>query len=344
MNFENVSIAGLGYSLPPHTLTSLEIEERLAPVYDRIRLHSGRLELMTGIRERRFWDDSVRPSDVAAEAGKHAMQQAGIKASEVDLLVHASVCRNFLEPATASVVHEQLGLSPHCQMFDLSNACLGVATSMALVAQMIDSGAIRSGLIVAGEIGKPLTDTTINQLLSDQNVTRKSIKSSFASLTIGSGAAAVVLSRSSLVSDKPRLVRSIAQMATQHNHLCQGDTEGSSGLTMKTDAEALLFAGVELAKSTWRDFSDGRAYLLGPELKTVSHQVGRAHTKLLYESLALMESGGYFTYETLGNVGSVSLPITLALAAEASHIQRGDTVALLGIGSGLACQMMEVSW
>ena len=68
MNFENVSIAGLGYSLPPHILTSLEIEERLAPVYDRIRLHSGRLELMTGIRERRYWDEHIQPSDAAAEA------------------------------------------------------------------------------------------------------------------------------------------------------------------------------------------------------------------------------------------------------------------------------------
>ena len=344
MNFENVSIAGLGYSLPPHVLTSLEIEERLAPVYDRIRLHSGRLELMTGIRERRYWDKHIQPSDAAAEAGKNAMDQAGIAASEIDMLIHASVCRNFLEPATASVVHEKLGLAPHCQMFDLSNACLGVATSMALVAQMIESGAIRSGLIVAGEIGKPLTDTTIAELLSDQNVTRKSIKSSFASLTIGSGAAAVLLRKSSLDSGKPRLVRSVAQMATQHNHLCQGDTDGKSGLTMKTDAEALLFAGVELAKSTWKEFSEERQTLLKTNLKTITHQVGRAHTKLLYESLGLMESGGYFTYETLGNVGSVSLPITLAMAAESGHIEKGDTVALLGIGSGLACQMMEVSW
>ena len=344
MNFEKVVIAGLGYALPPKVLTSLEIEEQLAPVYDRIHLHAGRLELMTGIRERRYWDSSALPSDAATEAAEHAIQQARIEPAEIDMLIHASVCRNFLEPATASVVHEKLGLGPHCQMFDLSNACLGVATSMALVAQMIESGAIRSGLIVAGEIGKPLTDTTIAQLLADETITRKSIKSSFASLTIGSGAAAVVLRDSSLDPEKPRLRRSVVQTATQHNHLCQGDTDGKSGLTMKTDAEALLFAGVELAKSTWTEFINGREMLSQEHLKTVTHQVGRAHTKLLYDSLGLSESGGFFTYETLGNVGSVSLPITLALAAESGHIEKGDTVALLGIGSGLACQMMEVSW
>ena len=188
MRYKNVAIAGLGYAVPPKILSSAAIEDALAPVYERIGLHAGRLELMTGIKERRYWDSEVKPSDAAVLAARDALQKAGKNGQEVDVLIHASVCRDFLEPATASVVHEQLGLRAECQMFDLSNACLGVASSMAMAAQLIESGSIQSALVVAGEIGKPLVDATIAHLNSDESVTRKSIKSSFASLTIGSGA------------------------------------------------------------------------------------------------------------------------------------------------------------
>ena len=76
----------------------------------------------------------------------------------------------------------------------------------------------------------------------------------------------------------------------------------------------------------------------------ICHQVGSAHRRKLYEALGLDLAKDFSTFETLGNMGSVSLPATLALAAEAGAVRAGDKVALLGIGSGLNCMMLSLEW
>jgi 3-oxoacyl-[acyl-carrier-protein] synthase-3 len=262
------------------------------------------------------------------------------------------VCRDFLEPATASVVHETLGLSANCQFFDLSNACLGVGNGMMLAGQLIESGALRAALVVAGENGQGLVESTIQRLLDDPAPSRKSIKKDFASLTIGSGGAAVLLAHEDLAPSAPRLLGGESRSATQHNRLCRGGAVGhsdtgvdsTSALDMDTDSEALLHAGVELAQTLWASFSSEFGFADAAPDKTITHQVGRAHTKALYEALSLDPERGFTTYDGLGNVGSVSLPITLAMASEAGFLEAGDDIALLGIGSGLSSLMMRVRW
>jgi 3-oxoacyl-[acyl-carrier-protein] synthase-3 len=350
MKFRDVRIAGLGYELPPSVLSSDAIEDRLAAVYERIGLVPGRLELMTGIKERRFWPETTRPSVAATRAGQQALDKAGLDLGTIGCLINASVCRDFLEPATASVVHEALGLPRSAQFFDLSNACLGVANAMLLVGTMIDAGVIDAGLIVAGENGQGLVDSTIESLLRDPTVTRKSIKSSFASLTIGSGGAAVLLAKADLAPSAPRLIGGVVRSGTEYNHLCRGGVSGDqdsgvdseSKLAMTTDAEALLVAGLGVAEETWALFRQELDW--NRTDRVVTHQVGRAHSRALFERLGLDEALGYITYDRLGNVGSVSVPITLAMAEEDEFIREGDHVALLGIGSGLSSVMLGVEW
>lgn len=353
MKFDRVAIAGLGYDLPPEILGSNAIEDRLAPVYERIGLHAGRLELMTGIRERRYWPGEVRPSTVATTAGRRAIEKSGVAKERIGCLVHASVCRDFLEPATANVVHDALGLPASAHVFDVSNACLGVLNGMTIVANMIELGQIEAGLVVAGENGKPLVDSTIAALLADDTVTRKSIKGAFASLTIGSGAAAVLLAREDIAPTPHRFLGATVQNATQHHELCRGGAaaEGhapqdggvgsGSALAMNTDAEALLVAGIELAKSNYANFTS--EVLAAPD-RVVTHQVGKAHHMTLFSALELDPTSGYTTFDSLGNVGSVSVPITLAMAVDAGFVEPGQSVALLGIGSGLSSIMAGVQW
>lgn len=341
--------------MPPKAVTSAALEDRLAPLYARIGLVPGRLELMTGIRERRWWDAPIRPSDIATLAGAHALSRTDVDRARIGCLVHASVCRDFLEPATANVVHERLGLDPACQVFDVSNACLGVMSGMLLVANMIELGQIEAGLVVAGEDGRPLVDATIERLVSDPSVTRKSIKGSFASLTIGSGGVAVLLTRSDLAGRTGHpILGATVRAATQHNRLCQGGASGANagdtglagggGLDMTTDAEALLDAGIELAKTNFVSFLRELEWSVDHPARVVTHQVGRAHQKALFDVLGLPFEKGFVTFDTLGNVGSVSLPISLALAAEQGFVEEGHDVALLGIGSGLSSVMMGVRW
>jgi 3-oxoacyl-[acyl-carrier-protein] synthase-3 len=349
VRYADVSIAACRHVLPDEVVPSLELEERLAPVYGRFGLSPGRLELMTGIRERRFFAPGARPSRAAAEAGALALDSAEIDRARVGLLVHAAVSRDFLEPATASVVHRALDLPATCQAFDLSNACLGVANAMTVVAEAIERGTLEAGLVVAAEDGRPLVEATVRGLLARGDALgRDDLKRAFASLTIGSGAAAVLLARRELAPDAPRLVAATSRAATEHVDLCQGDHDAAlGGPWMQTESEALLHAGCALAARTFAAFRGEAGF--EPDAarpsgidRVVTHQVGVAHRRLLLSALQLDPAIDFPTVESLGNTGSVSLPLSFSLAREAGHVAPGQRVAWLGIGSGLHCSMLAV--
>jgi acyl-CoA:acyl-CoA alkyltransferase len=341
MKFENVCIESLGYALPDESWTSAQIEEQLRPLYERLKLPAGRLELMTGIRERRMWPVGTRPSDASAAAGKAVLAKSSLRAEQVELFIHAAVSRDMLEPATASFAHQKIGLPATAQIFDVSNACLGFLNSLTLAASMIEAGQIKCALVTAGENGRPLLEQTLRTLL-DQPLTRNGIKPYFANLTIGSGAVAAILCHRSLVSARPhRLLGGIARAATQHSTLCQGDTYGAESLAMQTDSEQLLLAGLALARDTWTAFTGEQGNKF---TRYICHQVGRTHRRKLYETLGLDEAKDFSTFEYLGNTGSVALPITLAKSIEAGAVRESDRIGLLGIGSGLNCLMLAVEW
>ncbi len=343
MRYAHVTLPAVGFALPEERVSSAELEERLAELYARHSLSIGRLELATGIRERRFWPRGTRPSAVAARAGTSALEQSGIERERIGLLIHASVCRDFLEPATASVVHRALELPASCQVFDLSSACMGFANAMFVAAGMVERRDVDAALVVAGEDGRALVEETIRTLATDPGTGKRELKRAFASLTIGSGAAAAVLAHESLAPHAPRLLGGIARADSAHHELCSGDARGTSGLWMETDAEALLVAGTALARRAFDDFLAELDWRAGDIDRVVTHQVGSAHRRALIEALGLDLDRDYPTYELLGNVGSVSLPLSFALAQERGFIGTGERVALLGIGSGLNCAMLGVA-
>ena len=348
MRFSNVCIEGVSHHLPANVVTSEDLEHRMRPLYERLKLPVGRLELMSGIRERRFWDEGVLPSEVGAIAGDKVLEKTGIDRSRIGCLINASVCRDFLEPATASVVHNKLRLPVNTEVLDISNACLGVLNGMVHIANMIELGHIEAGLVVAGENGGPLVCHTIETLLSKPTVTRKEIKSSFASLTIGSAAVAVLLTHEKISRTGHRLLGGVSFAATQFNDLCRGnnDSGGASGWSplMETDAETLMKEGCRLAGDTWNAFKSVMDWKNEDIDRLFCHQVGTMHRKLLYETIGLSLDKDFSTLEILGNTGAASLPVTLAMGEEEGVLQAGTKSALLGIGSGLNCLMLGVEW
>ncbi len=342
MHFRQVAIESMGSVIPPVALSSEEIEARLAPLYERLRLPTGRLELMTGIRERHFWDNGKLPSEASAEAGEVALAQSGFGRETIDVLVHCGVCRDRLEPATAAYVHRHLGLSPHCQIFDVSNACLGFLNGLTLVASMIESGQIRRALVVSGENGRPLLERTLKTLLSG-TLDRRSIKPYFANLTIGAGAVAYVVCHvDDVPAATPRLLGGIVETDSSASLLCQGDSAPGGELEMLTEAEELLEAGLKVAERGWERFLHHTGWSREDIDRVVCHQVGRTHQRRLLETIGIDPSKDTITYDTMGNVGSVSLPITLAQAILKGDVLPGHKVALLGIGSGLSAMMLGV--
>lgn len=348
MRFSQACIESIGYSLPEEVWTSADIERRLAPLYERLRLPEGRLELMTGIRERRVWREDELPGDVSIRSGRRALEAANWDPSRVGALVHGSVCRDHLEPATACRVHHELGLGEECVIYDLSNACLGLLNGMVQVAQMIELGMIDSGLVVGSESSRALLETTISWLNANQALDRKSIKSAVASLTIGSASAAILLTRRDLSRTGTRLTAASAHVRSRFHDLCQSgrDEAAADGMQplMMTDSEALLTEGVETAGRNFERFLRETGWSRGDIERSFCHQVGVAHRKALLERLQLPEANDFLTFDRLGNTGSAALPTALALGMQASPAPAGTRCALLGIGSGINCLMAGLEW
>jgi len=348
MRYSNVCIEAFGYTLPDEVVTSAELESRLAPLYRRLRLPEGRLELMTGIRQRRFWPPGTLPSGPSIASAQRAIAAAGIDRREIGLLIHGSVCRDYLEPATACGVHHALELSRECLIYDVSNACLGILNGMLQAANMIELGQIRAALIVGTESSRSLVENTISQLNADQSLTREDVKYAVASLTIGSGSVAVVLTARELSRTGKQLLGGVARADTAGHHLCRSGRDeavaGDMRPLMQTDSEQLLVAGIELARQTFGGFLEELGWTAGRIDRTICHQVGHAHRKLLFQALQLDPKLDFPTVEWLGNTGSVALPLTAAIAIERGHIRPGDRLALLGIGSGINVVMLGVNW
>ena len=348
MKYKQASLAGFSCVLPENIVRSEDLERELQPIYQRLHLPEGRLELMTGIQERRFWNPGTIPSDVSTQAAQKLLKQTGIPADKIGCLIHCSVSRNFVEPATSTVVHGNLKLRGSCMNFDISNACLGVVSGIMMLANMVELGQIEYGLAVSGENGGPLVKNTIKKLNADLSITRKSIKDQFASLTIGSAATAVLVCRHDLFPGAHRILAAESYSDCTGNELCQGDANGGmtddSAPLMATDSHVLMVKGIAVAKKMWERLKKETPWTNETVDLVCGHQVGRVHRNLLFQELGLPVEKDYPSFPFMGNCGSASLPATTALAAESGALKPGMHLAMLGIGSGINSSGLSVIW
>ena len=346
MKYSNVYIESFGYELPPNVITSDDLEDRLEPLYQALHFKKGQLEAITGIQERRFWDSGYAMHQGATAAAQKALAASGITPDAIGMLIYGGVCRDNLEPATACAVADGLNLGSHVQLYDVSNACLGVLNGMVQVANAIELGQTRAGMVVSCESSRQIVDLTIARLLKTKDM--ETFKQTVATLTGGSGAVAVILTDGSLSRRGHQLQGAVSRSAARHHRLCRwGPDTGmpSSGLhTMETDSVGVLQNGVALGIETYKDF---RALLSWPPDKPdkiICHQVGATHQKNILDSIGIPKEKDFTTFRNLGNIGTVSLPITAAIASERQFLLPGDRVGFFGIGSGLNCLMLGLCW
>ena len=346
MRYTKSYIESFGYEVPPNVVTSDDLEQRLTPVYDVLHFKKGQLQAITGIHERRFWDPAYPMSQGAVCAGKKALAAASLEADQIDMLIYAGVCRDNLEPATACAVADGLGLGPQTLLYDVSNACLGVLNGILQVANAIELGQIRSGLIVSCESARQIVDLTIERLLADKEM--ELFKKTIATLTGGSGAAAILITAETLSTSRHRLLGGVARCATEHHRLCRwGPDTGipaSAPFFMETDSVGVLQHGVALGIETFKELKAELAWQAGKPDKIICHQVGATHQAHILDAIGISKEKDFTTFPYLGNIGTVSLPITAAIAAERGFLMPGDLVGFLGIGSGLNCIMLGVRW
>ncbi|MDD9950705.1 MAG: 3-oxoacyl-ACP synthase III [Zetaproteobacteria bacterium] len=341
MQYRRVRIAATGYYLPEEILTSSSIEKQLHPLMKKLGLPKGYLESLTGVQERRTWPVGSKPSELGKNAAEEAFKVAPISKNQIECVIHTGVCRDALEPATAAVVHHKLGLEPECMVFDISNACLGFLNGICTAANMIELGQIQSALIVSGENAGPIYQDTISQLAHSQS--RIEMEQSIASMTLGSGAVAFILTNEELAPYGARLLGATTQTDSKHHHLCEGNGN-IYHQQMKTDTRMLLKQGLILSQVTWELFKREFGFKNSDFKHLFSHQVSKSHQQKVFECLKLDPTRGYNDVALLGNTGSVAAPLSLALRSQENKISRGDLIAMLGIGSGLNCMMMGVEW
>jgi 3-oxoacyl-[acyl-carrier-protein] synthase III len=338
MLFQHVAIAGLAHIDAPRQLTSAEINARLKPTLDRLGIKANVLEDVAGIHSRRLWDDDVQASDAATLAGVKALADAGIDPSRIGLLVNTSVSRDYLEPSTASIVSGNLGLPDTCQNFDVANACLAFLNGMDIASRMIERGEIDYALIVDGETANLAYEKTMERMTRPE-ATEEEFRNEMATLTLGCGAAAMVLARAELAPGAPRYRGGVTRAATQWNSLCRGNLD-----RMVTDTKMLLTEGLKLAQKTFIAAKQALGWAVDEMDEFVIHQVSKVHTQAFIQAFDIDPKKVLTIFGEHGNIGPASVPIVLSKLREMGRLKKGDRVALLGIGSGLNCSMAEVVW
>jgi len=347
MKYSKVTIEAFGYQLAPVVVSTSDLEARLEPLYRELRIAPGQLQALTGIRERRWWEPGYPLSQGAIAAGKKALDASGVAAGQIGALIYAGVCREQFEPATACRVADGLGIGGQTAIFDLSNACLGVLNGILDLANRIELGQIRAGMVVSCESAREINEIMIARMLKERRM--EHFAASLATLTGGSGAVAIVLTDGSFSgSARRRLLGGVTLAAPEHHKLClwgvAPDGRGGYEQVMSTDGVNVMNHGVELGRRTWNAFLPHLGWRAEDVDQVICHQVGSAHQNAILKTLGIPDDRDFTTYEYLGNIGTVSLPLTAALAAERDILLSGDRVALLGIGSGLNCLMLGVEW
>jgi 3-oxoacyl-[acyl-carrier-protein] synthase-3 len=392
MNYSRVYLEAIGYELAPVVVSTAEIEARLAPAHAALGISPGQLELLTGISERRWWEPGYPLSAGASAAANKALAAAEMTAADVDVLIYAGVCRENYEPATACAVAHNLKLNPDASVFDLSNACLGVLNGVVEVANKIELGQARAGLVVSAESAREINENVIERLVRTRS--KDLFRESVATLTGGSGAVAVlVVGEEFSRAGRRKLVGGVTKNAPQYHALCRWGLQslrdtavgtaakvlgtGAGALVgkgidkgldiganaaalaqkgfdlgmrhvmipfMETHAGEVLKYGVELGHRTWHAFLHKFGWAADYLDKVICHQVGAGHRDAVLKALGIGQHKDFNTFEYLGNIGTVSLPITAAIAEEREFLRPGDRVGWLGIGSGLNCLMLGLEW
>jgi 3-oxoacyl-[acyl-carrier-protein] synthase-3 len=338
-------IAGIGVEIPPNVVTTAEVEERIG--IQRFGLPTGWIERVTGVRERRWAEPTVQPSDLAAAAGRAALADAGVDAAAVDVLLFTGITRDFIEPATANVVQAAIG-ARNARVFDITNACNGLIDGLDVADSLIRSGKARRVLVTTGE----RASIAINW----QPRTPEEFRHSVAGLVVGDGGGALLVE----ASDHParglceREYRSDGthwrlatggrfRPTTQACEVCGSVVD----LRFLCDGKELFTVGLELMPPTMLAVMERTGWRYDELDLVFCHEASR---RFVDEGMAYLGDGEHpgpkiwTTVERYGNTSTVSLALGMAEARAAGALLPGAKVLVLGGSSGVSMAAVTMVW
>ncbi|WP_327341392.1 3-oxoacyl-ACP synthase III family protein [Streptomyces europaeiscabiei] len=327
------TIRRVAVHVPEGRQSGTEIEDEIRSRNPGLHLRPGLLRQMYGFEERRVAPADAWPSDLAAAAARRLLDECGLGPEAVDLLVFASTSEDLVEPATAHVVADELGVT--APVFDVKNACNGVLNAVEIADALIRAGRYRRVLIATGERGSALSRLPVRD--------RDELALQLAAFTLGDLGAALLLE----ASDRPGLlgIRSFANSAGWRAATVTNPyfSPGAPVTALRFDSQALAasFTGMEKeAMDALREWGREPGEL---DLVCV-HQPSVPFTRAILDSTGIARDRAMVTFPRYGNVATGSLPLQLVEAAEKDRLHPGDLVAFIGLASGASAGLLLMEW
>jgi len=309
-------ILGTGSYLPANRVTNAALAERLAR--DGIDTSHEWIVERTGIHARHFADPHVTSSDLALPACLAALESAGVRAEEIDLIIVATSTPDMVFPSTACLLQNKLGIHG-CAAFDVQAVCSGFVYALTVADAMIKSGAARKALVVGSEVFSRILD----------------FKDRTTCVLFGDGAGAVVLG----ASDEPGILASELHADGRHvDILCTpGTVSGGEVLghpLLKMDGQAVFKLAVGVLEKVARSVLDKAGRTDADIDWLIPHQANIRIMQGTAKKLKMPLDKLIATVDEHGNTSAASIPLALDVAVRAGKIRRGDTVMLEGVGGG----------
>jgi 3-oxoacyl-[acyl-carrier-protein] synthase III len=307
----NAGITGVGRYLPEEIVTNLDLEKKMDTSDEWIRSR-------TGIEERRIAGDDMDTSDLAYRAAVDAIDNAGISAEDLDLILVATVTPDQPFPTVACMLQDQLGAKKAAAM-DLSAACAGFMYGLVTAKQFIEAGTYKYVLIVGVEKLSKITDW------NDRNT----------AVLFGDGAGAVVMGPVS--EGKGVLSFELGSDGSGGKHLYQDDYIVMNG------REVFKFAVRQMGESSINVLE--KAGLSKEDVDfLIPHQANIRIMESARQRLELPVEKMSKTVHKYGNTSAASIPISLFEELEAGKIKDGDVVVMVGFGGGLTWGAIAMRW
>ncbi|HEX2316789.1 MAG TPA: ketoacyl-ACP synthase III [Thermomonospora sp.] len=334
MSTPHARLTAVAVHLPDHTLTTAELEDRLAEHNPGLTVPRGLVTRFSGVRRRHLAPPTELPSDLAVAAARKLWARSGADPGRVDLLLYAGVCLDVLEPATGHVVAAKLGLD--CPVIDVRNACNGVCNAIEIADAFIASGAYRTVLVACGETCTKVMPWTIGG--------HQEYVDHAAAFTLSDAGAALLLEADA---EPGVLVRRFVARSAAWRAATVPLAYGSGG----TRTGGFVVDGVALA--------EGVGGIPGDTLRTVLADHGLTWDDLAAVCVhqaalpALWATCDHFgiprdkvvvTIADHGNVAAATLPLQLARLTGTGRVRRGDLVALVGVASGVSVGLVVLRW
>ena len=325
---KRIGMLGVGKYLPENILTNADLERMVDTTDEWITTR-------TGIKQRRIASDTEATSDMAAKAARSALQNAGLEAEDIDLIIVATITPDMFFPSTACLLQEKLG-ARNVPAFDIAVACSGYIYGIAIAEQFIKNGAYKNALVVAAEKLSAVTDW------EDRSTC----------VLFGDGAGAAVLGP---VKKGGILGASLGADGSKGDLLqlpAGGSRMPASFKTVENKLHTIKMEGNVLFKYAVKIMADAALSVTEPLGLTgddidliIPHQANIRILNAFAKRMGVDPSKKvYLNIEKYGNMSAASSAVALTEAVEEGRIKKGDTILMDAFGGGLTWGALVIEW